>query len=399
MLDASAADSERVALRGHIPALDGIRGVAILLVLAFHWSFGLQRGFGISCRLSWAGQFGWVGVDLFFVLSGFLITGILWESRGSRGYFRNFYMRRALRIFPLYYGTLAALFIAAACSPDVGSWMGQTRRHQAWFWLYCSNFLSAARGWDGPLGHLWSLSVEEHFYLVWPLLVLVLTRRQAMLACIIAAALAVVCRSIVVHLPHGAVASYVLTPARMDALAIGSLAALAVRGSVTRDQCRRGAIAAVLLGAALFLANFAVYRRLGHDTNIMRAGAYTPGALFFAGILVLAVIARGWWARMWGNPILRMFGKYSYALYVLHPLLYKLVDLVFARLHLAALARWPTLALITYSALGTGIVLAAAVGSWHAFEKHFLRLKRYFPERPTPQSREIPLERPSVGGT
>ena len=153
-----------------IAALDGLRGLAILLVLMFHYSFGGHTANKALQAYSFVASQGWIGVTLFFVLSGFLITGILWDSRGQDSYIKSFYIRRACRIFPLYYLALG-LVVAAACL--IGQFHVAAGRI-----IYPALFLQdfpgapafAINSTASPLGlfHFWSLAVEEHFYLVCP---------------------------------------------------------------------------------------------------------------------------------------------------------------------------------------------------------------------------------------
>src|SRR5919112_3639916 len=149
----------------HVPVLDGVRGLAILLVLFRHTSRWMHAEPGAGSAVYAMLSSGWVGVDLFFVLSGFLITGILVDSRGGEHYFRNFYVRRALRIFPLYYGFLAVVFLVLPQFYGYeGGKFGTLQDNQPWYWGYLVNVLVAARGTDQtPLNttHLWSLAVEE----------------------------------------------------------------------------------------------------------------------------------------------------------------------------------------------------------------------------------------------
>ncbi|HEX6051682.1 MAG TPA: acyltransferase, partial [Gemmatimonadaceae bacterium] len=176
------------AWSGHVPALDGVRGLAVALVLVCHvaWDFSspsyMERGLIEVARA------GWIGVDLFFVLSGFLITGILLDTRGGPKYFRHFYVRRTLRIFPLYYAILVGVFVITplvAATRD-RRWFTDIVDQQGWFWTYTSNvFLAVTGRWEqtGILGHFWSLAVEEQFYLIWPAVVLLLSPRQLRTAC------------------------------------------------------------------------------------------------------------------------------------------------------------------------------------------------------------------------
>ena len=170
------------AAGGHMAPLDGLRGLAILMVMAFHFAW-VQPPRSLPAKLFvFVGSFGWAGVDLFFVLSGFLITGILLDSKSEPYYFRNFYARRILRIFPLYYSVLLVTLVVlphfvSYDTPELTALL----RSQAWLWLYSANVSVAVEHghwlWNADwlrLGMLWSLAVEEHFYLVWPLLVFVL---------------------------------------------------------------------------------------------------------------------------------------------------------------------------------------------------------------------------------
>ena len=155
----------------HLPALDGVRGLAVLVVVIHNagWLGGPTEQFILKLYSSVTST-GWIGVSLFFALSGYLITGILLDSRGKAGYFRSFYLRRTLRIFPLDYAFIAlVVFVAAPLAWD-REWASAVWRNQWSYWLYVSN-------WTQPFGisihgitHLWSLAVEEQFYFIWPVL-------------------------------------------------------------------------------------------------------------------------------------------------------------------------------------------------------------------------------------
>ncbi|MEN1682052.1 MAG: acyltransferase, partial [Planctomycetota bacterium] len=163
----------------HVPALDGVRGVAVLLVVVYHAAY-LASPTGVAeVVFATVRDALWCGVDLFFVLSGFLITRILLATVGSPRYFRSFYLRRTVRIFPLYYGVLLLLFVGLPAA----AWLaggplqsvvdGETYQslwsRQAWLWAYVQNFLQSSGPSQLPgLGHFWSLAIEEQFYLAWP---------------------------------------------------------------------------------------------------------------------------------------------------------------------------------------------------------------------------------------
>jgi peptidoglycan/LPS O-acetylase OafA/YrhL len=292
----------------HVPALDGLRGVAVIFVMAFHlWRSPVTA-------------LGWSGVDLFFVLSGFLITGILWDTRQSVDRARVFYIRRALRILPLYYAVLVAVFV-------VRPLLGWNHRlddvalapEQIWYWTYLCDW-RIALGHPHAftfLTHFWSLSIEEQFYLVWPAIVWRCTRRGALAGAAIIAVAAFLLRLYIVFGTTDSGSVYGLLPCRVDALAIGAIVALAVRGPGGAAAVRRWLSPAAAVGMAVTVA-LAVLRPNVQfvDTGMMTIG-YSALDWAFAGLVLTAATTRS--AILEWAP-LRAAGRYSYGLYVFHPL-------------------------------------------------------------------------------
>jgi peptidoglycan/LPS O-acetylase OafA/YrhL len=380
-----------VALHGHMPALDGIRGIAILMVMAFHFTLSSVDDGPVGHVANKLMLFGQQGVDLFFVLSGFLITGILIDAKGKSHYFRNFYARRTLRIFPLYYFVLALVLVVIPIFVTyTNPQLVLPRKHQIWMWTYLTNFLMARSTADvGAFSIFWSLAIEEHFYLLWPLLVFCLSRRALMRLCGVLMAGALLCRFFFMFRgdPWSVAAAATLTFCRIDTLAAGALVALACRGpggiAAVRPSARIMAIGGGIGLVAVIVQRFA----RGIETNdfITRTAGFTFVAFFFAGLIVLAVglPRHRRIARLVAAAPLRFFGRYSYGLYVYHAVLITLVltywplaQNIRAAGHnspVSVLAGW-----FAQFALLIAVCTAVAYASYHLFEKHFLRLKRYF---------------------
>ena len=390
----------------HIPVLDGFRGLAVLLVVVRHASHYFRPNSDAGETLRDALGAGWIGVDLFFVLSGFLITGILVDSKGGPHYFRNFYIRRSLRIFPLYYGFLALIFfVLPQFYQNEGGQFEALQDRQVWYWTYLVNVLGAAGGLT-PLNttHLWSLAVEEQFYLVWPAVVLWCGRRRLAEVSIAMLATALVLRVVVTTfyenvLPQGA---YMLTPMRMDALALGGLLALALRHPGGMERVR-GLAPYVLAGAT---ASMLILHVDTGGLDWMRDGVtqtvgFTIVAAFAVALLATVIVGpeRNPLRRAIDARWLRALGKYSYAIYLFHYPLLNTVRYLWPMEEVPYLlgAKFVAQAVFTLALLLASFALAWL--SWHVYEKHFLALKRFFPTGSPAGARKAETVAPAEAAT
>jgi len=389
-------------LGGYLPALDGVRGLAILMVLVHHFAAQTTVTTRLEGVVTRALTYGALGVDLFFILSGFLITGILYDSRGQEGYFSRFYMRRVLRIFPLYYLVLAVVFFVLPLVPAVrDSSLGALREHQAWAWLYAVNiYLSIQGGWVLPyIQHFWSLAVEEHFYFVWPFVVWALAGRPRALmkVALATAAVSFLARAAASLWGVNAVAITVLTPFQLDALCLGGFLAVWLRQPGGQAAARRLMLPLAIAAAAVLAFQFGLHRYTDFGLSFMRAVRGGVFRLLFAALLLWALFAprEGLLGRFLGSAPLQMFGKYSYGLYVYH---HFLSHYLMTHGTEFAVARWlgcsHGMAVALQAAAGIAVSTVVAWLSYELVEKRFLQLKRYWPsgrkpERLTPGPRRL----------
>lgn len=383
----------------HWPSLDGLRGLAILMVILHNTELldGVRLAFP-DRAVEYVFDAGWIGVILFFALSGFLITGILLDTADLPHAFRNFVVRRALRIFPLYYGMLVLIFWVLPAFHAQPALYAAEVPHQIWLWTYLYNWTGVLYKGPDSLPHFWSLSVEEQFYLVWPLLVLGLKRPvRVAWACLIVATVSVVCRDLFYRqgVPPDVIYSWSIT--RVDALAFGGLAAAFLRhapAAAWLKQHRQGAAWTLL---AVFVLSAVVTHNFPRTTLLGMVLGYTVIAVTCAGIILastrLDAIARQahepsgsspasppampFWHRCLTWRPLQSVGKYSYGMYVFHKPLHE----NFSRLVLSKLGWQPAghlLVAVLHLGLLTVITYGLAWLSYHLYEVHFLRLKRYF---------------------
>jgi peptidoglycan/LPS O-acetylase OafA/YrhL len=364
--------SENNQRPAHIPALDGVRGIAILLVMLSHF---LLREWWTDPQVFSLVQGGWLGVDLFFVLSGFLITGILLDTKGRSNYWSGFYRRRVLRIFPLYY---TAVIITWFATYFIENQRPGGYDSFGWFFAFAPNIAIGLKNewsWHSHifnLNHLWSLAVEEQFYIFWPLMVRFVPIRYLLGLCALLVYFSTGLRHMTDDMMHMSMsrASYVLPYCRMDGLAAGSFLAVFFRLELQYFIPFNKWLARVLfcwmgyrIGDALWFGN----------TQYLA----TMTALFFASFLYLALNTdKGAWVRrLCENPFLRHLGKFSFGLYIFHQMFeYFWHDLFRDPLLKSGLG--PVWGQIIYIPLAfAGTYLLARV-SWIVIEQPFLRLKQ-----------------------
>ncbi|MEO6807466.1 MAG: acyltransferase [Edaphobacter sp.] len=311
-----ARSADLPILQKHMPELDILRGCAVLAVFFYHglyWS-GATSSNHLAHLFIKSTVVGWLGVNLFFVLSGFLITGVLMDAKGRPSFYRNFYLRRALRILPAYLALITILILVG--------WL-QFRSAMVAL-LFLANYDYFLR--FGGYGPLWSLSVEEQFYLLWPTIVGRVSTRTLLIISTALCMLEPLLRwlSASGHLPLGN--AHTLTYLIADNLALGALAAIFARS--TYGTLRNG----IKLGVALGLSGLVVLA-VGYPFGILhRTSAFgaafqiVPWNLTFTGALLLSLGLRSPFASsVWTAP-LRFFGNISYGLYLIHVLIFVRYD-------------------------------------------------------------------------
>ena len=372
-------------LRAHLPVLDGVRGLAVLMVLLFHFIGDIPPSGRVEHAIVAVTKYGAFGVELFFVLSGFLITGILYDTPNGPSYFRNFYMRRFLRIFPLYYGVLALVFFVAPLIPLLrGPTLDYLLDRQLWAWLYAVNVYIAWHGeWSfSYLNHFWSLAIEEHFYFFWPLVVFALARRPRALMTV---SLAIALGAMLARLTGSLMGlswwtTYTLTPFRLDGLALGAFLAVAARQPKGVERMARALplVAAVIGGTVVATYVTRLVSQEGLEFVMPVRAALIE--MLLACLLVWALVAaeRSVTSRFFRSSFMVFLGTYSYGLYVYHHFISYYLSSNRTDLELAPWLGSHLAAVALQATLGMSASLAMAYLSYEFFEKRFLRLKGLF---------------------
>jgi peptidoglycan/LPS O-acetylase OafA/YrhL len=383
-----------------IPELDGLRGLAILLVLLCHYVGGAaSRPLGFWAHRFLAGfSAGWSGVDLFFVLSGFLIGGILLDSRNSPRYFRTFYLRRVHRILPIYYlWTVLFVIVVLALLAFSPGWLQVSSRDLLQVPIQLFFLRNIFAGSMPPLTLAWfvvtwSLAVEEQFYLVAPPLIRFLSRRSLITVLVGAISLAPLLRYLLIRYwqwpPGGLALAFFLMPPRSDALAWGILLAVAWRRPEFHNFLRQHprlcqiAFLTFLIGAATLLPW--LNRPMGMVTGVL--GLTWLAAMYCSLLLLVLSQTDGWIAGAFRWRGLRWLGGVSYCVYLLHHTL----DILAHRVLLHAVPQIYDVRGVLVSLLALGLTLGLASLSWRFFERPLIRRGHSY------SYGELPSDPPSV---
>lgn len=364
--------SHAAVRRDHAPALDGIRGIAILAVVFFHCSLRLQGSWRV------AGSWGWVGVDLFFVLSGYLITGILLDARDvrSRFYYGGFYGRRILRIVPAFVVLMVALLGAPALTGQSTEAHSLLVSHQVWYWTFLANGLIATYGWAAVIPQtapLWSLAVEEQFYLIWPSVVRHLSARGVLRLGLALIVLVAAARIVFVQRGVNVITLYASMPTRADLLAWGAVLAALVRLPNGIPIIRRCLWPALFVASVVGVAVTVAFRSSYYWSAPMVMAGYPAIAVAAACLVAIAIVYE---PRVLRFSWLTGIGRVSYGLYLWH-----MTGIAVAAQLLGHVSAW----LIPFGFL---LSLVPTLLSWYLIEQPALSLKRYAPMRPAEVQQE-----------
>ena len=355
----------QTANREHYPALDGLRGIGCLLVVVYHnfWFFHQYLFFG------------WLAMDIFFVLSGFLITDILVKTSGKENYLKNFYVRRILRVFPLYYVSLV-FFIWIVPNLTNILHLDYFVNHQFWFWTFLQNWVLIFHppGGQNVLGHLWSMAVEEQFYLLWPLVFTWIRNPKTLLwiMAIILVGFSAFRVWLWINQFPGINYYQFFLMTRIDGICIGCMVALMQK--IDAKLIGRYLALIVLSFAGLNFLFYYINLKQGNSIPYLGILGFSTFSMIF-GLLVYEIVNRenSLFSKLLDLSPLKFLGKISYGTYILHWPLYLLLVSVIPQLTSNSFNHQ-----LTISIAATILAFIAGYISFRYFESYFLALKKYF---------------------
>lgn len=361
-------DIEKASTGDHyIALLDGFRGLAIMLVIALHYTNFTA---------------GWIGVDLFFVLSGFLITWKLVQNIDKTNYYLNFYWRRIVRICPLYFAILVFVFflfpllIPALVTPSYRNLL----EIQVWYWTFTQNFYNAGHGWPDNISivHFWSLATEMQFYLVWPFIIKGFYKKAPQIMGVLLGLVVFAVFFRVMAMKFITVAPlyrYVLLPSRIDAFALGALLFFFMQRSYNR--LRQLFFFIGLAGAALNIVLYLCFFSVQYASFFTSHYGYTLFDITWAAWLGYGLLSDKGSVikKVFTNPFMVTTGKYSYAMYIFHLPVWTIINRILENKYGEQLKQAPGILIWLPLAVFIFVYLMAFL-SYHGFEKYFLRLKR-----------------------
>jgi peptidoglycan/LPS O-acetylase OafA/YrhL len=352
----------------HYPALDGLRGLAILLVVLYH-------NFGFIPQ----SNFGWLGVDLFFVLSGFLITNILIAGQNNPGFLKKFFFRRILRIFPLYYFVLIVFLLIC---PSFGFYKIELNyfvKNQWWLWSYLQNWLFSFYLTEDAkiLTHFWSLAVEEQFYIIWPFVIILIKSPKRLFFLMLSLLLLVIITRSIIWLNKIEELNYttLYTFTRIDGICIGSMIALLMK---FKPKFIENNFTIIVLGLAVL--NFMFYFLNQQNKQGYPYFAFIGYTTFCAmfGLLLHEIVTTknsSFVNRVFSLRPLRFFGKISYGFYIFHWPVYLMTYILFYNFLEKTVNTSENYLRIGASLLSTVLALVISIISYFSFERYFLKLK------------------------
>jgi peptidoglycan/LPS O-acetylase OafA/YrhL len=356
-----------------VPELDGIRGIAIALVIVFHLQELLFLDLPSTISIKVASRIlglGWVGVDIFFVLSGFLITGILLRDNDMPSFWWDFYTRRFFRIVPAF---LVVFLIVLMFLPHVSLRIVMT------YVFFLANW-TIVNGTEIPtMGHIWSLAVEEQFYLIWPVIVRKLPKSQLLYTSLALAISSIVLRLILYKCGINPYVIYKITPTRLDGLAVGSATAIAMQLQRPKEILKQHWINISWAAVAIWLSGFCILKFSYFSWKPMSTVFATPGVEILAGMYIFASLEAELPSKIQVvlvNPALGWLGRRSYGLYLIHEPIHHAASHLLETLKInRPLERFGLNLCSTLSVLVVSLALTEI--SWRFVESPALRLSKF----------------------